>query len=190
MLASCQGQLFLSLPSRHSWVVGYSNNVGTRVVYLGWFVSFTRRQADISHSRWIRRLQNADDSDKDLRFSFQFSETAINRELQFCHGVPAQFLHQSFLQFDLPLLQGLAPRMVLQALLVWIRGHHQREARHFLGSELLFCFAAILPLFFLGSIFRSNLFLEFWIWSVGWLFRKVLWEKSEGQSEPVFEQKH
>ena len=106
-------------------------------------------------------MQSADDSDRDLHFSFQSFETAINKVLQFCHEVLARFLNQSFLQIDLTLLQGLVLGRVLQVPSVLIRGHHLRLARHFLGSELLFCFTAILLLFFLGSIFRSNLSLEF-----------------------------
>ena len=89
-------------------------------------------------------MRSVDDSDKDPRFSFQFSEIEINKELQFCHEVRAQFLHQSFVQVCLALLQDLVLGTVLQVLLVWIRGHHQRSARHSLGSELLFCSTIIL----------------------------------------------
>ena len=106
-------------------------------------------------------MRSADDLDRDLRFSFLSSEIAIDKELQFCHVVPALFLHRSFIQIGLPLLQDLVLGRVSQVPLVWIGGHHLRSARHFLGSELLFCFATVPLLFFLGSIFRSNLSLEF-----------------------------
>ena len=106
-------------------------------------------------------MRSVDDSDKDLRFSSLFSETAIDRVPQFCHGVPTLFLHRSFVQISLALLRDLVLGTVSQVLSVWIRGHRQRSARRSLGSGLLFCFTATLLLFFLGSIFRSNLFLEF-----------------------------
>ena len=63
-------------------------------------------------------MRSADDSDKDLRFSFRFSETAIDRVLQFCRGVPTRFLHQSFAQIGLALLQDLVLGMVSQVLVV------------------------------------------------------------------------
>ena len=109
----------------------------------------------------IRRSQSADDSDKVLHFSFLFSETAINTVPQFCHGVLARFLHQSFAQAGLAPLQDLVLRTVSLVLLIWIKGHRLRLVRHFLGSELPFCFITVLLLSFLGSIFRSNLSLGF-----------------------------